>query len=73
MIFERLEKCFKPFETAGKRPEIELTTGTFINESMFAFSKTAGEKDGWGIGTINHMTAEQNQIWADKVYDRLTS
>jgi len=40
---------------------------------MFAFSKTAGEKDGWGIGTINHMTAEQNQIWADKVYDRLTS
>ena len=64
---------FKPFETAGKRPDIELTTGTFINESMLAFSKTAGEKDGWGIGTINHMTAEQNQIWADKVYDRLTS
>ena len=59
---------FKPFETAGKRPEIELTTGTFIDESMFTFSKSAGVKDGWGIGTINHMTAEQNQQWADKIY-----
>jgi hypothetical protein len=38
---------------------------------MFAFSKATEEKDGWGIGTINHMTAEQNQQWADKVYDRL--
>jgi hypothetical protein len=37
---------------------------------MFEFS---GGKDNWGRGNINHMTAEQNQQWADKVYDRLTS
>jgi len=61
---------FRPFETAGKDAGIKLTTGTFIDESMFAFSKTAGEKDGWGVGTINHMTVEQNQQWADKVYER---
>ena len=62
---------FRPFETAGKNAGITLTTGTFIDESMFAFSKTAGEKDGWGVGTINHMTVEQNQQWADKVYKEL--
>ena len=61
---------FRPFETAGKDAGIKLTTGTFIDESMFKFSKTAGEKDGWGVGTINHMTVEQNQQWADKVYER---
>jgi len=62
---------FKPFETAGKNAGIRLQSGTFIDESLFAFSKTAGEKDGWGIGTINHMTVEQNQQWADKVYERI--
>ena len=51
--------------------DIKLTTGTFIDESMFAFSKSAGEKDGWGIGKINHMTEEQNKEWANKVYGRL--
>jgi len=61
---------FRPFETAGKDAGIKLTTGTFIDESMFAFSKTSGEKDGWGVGTINHMTVEQNQQWAEKVYER---
>jgi hypothetical protein len=50
---------------------IKLSTGTFIDESMFTFSKSAGEKDGWGIGTINHMTEEQNKEWANKVYGRL--
>ena len=64
---------FRPFETAGKDAGIKLTAGKFIDESMFAFSKSAGEKDGWGVGTVNHMTTEQNQIWADKVYDRITS
>lgn len=62
---------FRPFETANKHAGIKLTTGTFIDESMFAFSKSAGEKDGWGVGTINHMTVEQNQQWADKVYKEL--
>ena len=51
--------------------DIKLSTGTFIDESMFTFSKSAGEKDGWGIGTINHMTEEQNKEWANKVYGRL--
>jgi len=62
---------FKPFETVDKDTNIELTTGTFIDESMFSFSKISAEKDGWGIGTINHMTVEQNQQWAEKVYGRL--
>ena len=69
---------FKPFETAGKDPGIELTSGTFINESLLAFSKQ--KKDiGWkssGVVNrcetgINHMTVEQNQQWAEKVYGRL--
>jgi len=59
---------FRPFETAGKDAGIKLTAGTFIDESMFSFSKSSGEKNGWGIGTINHMTAEQNKQWAEKVF-----
>ena len=62
---------FRPFETAGKDAGIKLTTGTFIDESMFSFSKSGGEKDGWGVGTINHMTKEQNKKWAQKVYQRI--
>jgi hypothetical protein len=64
---------FKPFETAGKNAGITLTSGKFIDESMFAFSKSAGEKHGWGIGTINHMTVEQNKQWTEKVYEKFTS
>ena len=64
---------FRPFETAGKDAGIKLTTGTFIDESMFKFSKQDGEKDGWGEGTINHMTVEQNQQWATLVYERITN
>ena len=62
---------FKPFETADRPMGLQLTTGAFIDESMFAFSKSAGVKDGWGVGTINHMTSEQNQQWAEKVYGSL--
>ena len=62
---------FRPFETAGKDAGITLTSGKFIDESMFAFSKSAGEKHGWGVGTINHMTVEQNQQWADNVYEKI--
>lgn len=62
---------FRPFETAGKDVNIKLLTGTFIDESMFAFSKKDGVKDGWGVGTINHMTAEQNKLWTEKVYKRI--
>ena len=60
---------FRPFETAGKDAGIQLQTGVFIDESLFAFSKNNKERDGWGAGTINHMTEEQNQRWADRVYD----
>lgn len=62
---------FKPFETSDRPQGFKLKTGVFIDESMFAFSKTAGEKDGWGVGGINHMTVEQNKIWAEKVYGSL--
>ena len=56
---------FRPFETAGKDAGIKLTSGVFIDESMFEFSK--------GKGSINHMTSEQNQRWADKVYEQISS
>lgn len=62
---------FKPFETSERPQAIQLTTGAFIDESMFTFSKTAGVKDGWGTGQINHMTEEQNMLWANKVYGSL--
>lgn len=59
---------FKPFETSKKDAKVRLTTGKFIDESMFAFSKKDGvTSGGWGPGTINHMTIEQNQQWAEKV------
>ena len=60
---------FRPFETEDKDAGIQLQTGVFIDESLFAFSKNNKERDGWGAGTINHMTVEQNQRWADRVYD----
>jgi hypothetical protein len=64
---------FRPFETASKDAGIRLETGVFIDESMFAFSRGDRVKDGWGTGTINHMTVEQNQQWADRVYDACVS
>jgi hypothetical protein len=70
---------FRPFETAGKDAGIKLTTGTFIDESMLAFSKKQNKDHSWkssGIINqyelgINHMTVEQNQQWADKVFSRM--
>jgi hypothetical protein len=62
---------FKPFETSGRPQGIQLTTGAFIDESIFTFSKAEGIKDGQGTELINHMTKEQNKIWADKVYGSL--
>ena len=70
---------FKPFETAGKDAGIKLSTGTFIDESMLSFSKQGTDDKSWqssgainkcDLG-INHMTIEQNQQWAQKVYDRI--
>jgi len=57
---------FKPFETANRPQGFQLETGTFIDESMFEFSNNAGVQ-----GEINHMTVEQNQQWAEKVYGSL--
>lgn len=73
-VLSKIEKqivqmwSFRPFETAGKNAGIELTSGKFIDESMFEFSKSDEVRDGWGTGTINHMTIEQNKTWAEKVY-----
>jgi len=63
---------FRPFETRNIDANIHLTTGTFIDESMFTFSKDRGSQYGWGPGYINHMTVEQNKEWAEKVYDRIS-
>ncbi len=62
---------FRPFETANKDANIVLESGTFIDESMYSFSKTGEVKDGWGVGHINHMTKQQNEEWAEKVYKKL--
>jgi hypothetical protein len=72
---------FRPFETAGKDAGIKLQTGTFIDESMLAFSKEKSPNNAWqssGVVNlcdtgINHMTVEQNQQWAEKVYQRMNS
>ena len=60
---------FRPFETAGKDAGIQLGTGLFIDQSLFAFCKNNKEIHGCGVNLINHMTVEQNQQWADLVYD----
>ena len=64
---------FRPFETAGKDAGIELKSGIFIDESLYASSLTENTLSGevsmpWGKGIINHMTAEQNKLWAEKVH-----
>jgi len=64
---------FRPFECNNNNDAgIQLQTGTFIDESLYAFSGGWKVSSGWSAGTINHMTAEQNQQWADKVYDRIS-
>ena len=68
---------FRPFETAGKDANIKLQTGIVIDESLMSFSKQNKDSN-WRIGGIinqcdlgiNHMTVEQNQEWAEKVYER---
>ena len=67
---------FRPFETAGKYAGIKLNSGIFIDESLYASSLTENTPAGgatmpWGKGIINHMSAEQNKLWADKVYTEI--
>ena len=64
---------FRPFETAGKDAGIKLKSGIFVDESLYALSLTENTPSGgatmtWGKGIINHMSAEQNKMWADKIY-----
>jgi hypothetical protein len=64
----------KPFELTNRRSNIELQTGEFVNESMLEFAwggKTPEAGFKFDINLANHMTVEQNQQWADKVYERI--
>jgi hypothetical protein len=64
---------FRPFETAGKDTGIRLQSGTFIDESMFSFAKgpEMATDISWQARHINHMTVEENQQWAQRVYERM--
>ena len=64
---------FRPFETAGIDAGIKLTSGIFIDESMFAFAKgpEMATDPSWQRRHINHMTEEENRQWADKVFARI--
>jgi hypothetical protein len=65
----------RPFELSGVECNIELQTGTFIDESMLEFAwggKHPGPDFKFDINLANHMTVEQNQQWADKVHDRIS-
>ena len=64
----------KPFELTNRGCDIELTTGEFIDESMLEFAwggKTPEPGFKFDINLANHMTKEQNQEWANKVYERI--
>jgi hypothetical protein len=64
----------RPFELSGVECDLKLNTGTFINESMLEFA-WGGRKPSpdfkFDINLANHMTVEQNQRWATKIYDNI--
>jgi hypothetical protein len=64
----------RPFELSGVECDLKLNTGTFINESMLEFA-WGGPKPSpdfkFDINLANHMTVEQNQRWATKIYDNI--
>jgi|TARA_B100001093_G_C26502849_1_gene874073 hypothetical protein len=65
----------KPFELSGEPCDLKLQTGMFIDESMLMFAwggKTPQPGFKFDIDLANHMNVEQNEQWAQKVYDRLT-
>ena len=65
----------KPFELAGRDVEIDLQTGTYVNESMLEFAwggKTPKEGFKFDIGLSNHMTTEQNAQWCAKMLEALS-
>ena len=62
----------KPFELSGKSIDIKLTTGKFIDESMLMFAWDGVPKEiKFDPALSNHMSTEQNQRWADKVYQNI--
>lgn len=65
----------KPFELTNRRCDITLQTGKFLDESMLEFAwggKTPESGFKFDVTLANHMTIEQNQQWANKVYDELS-
>jgi len=69
---------FRPFETMSKDANIKLNTGIFVDESMFELSVQHDPdlyKKGITVphapGIYNHMTMEQNKLWADKLYNEI--
>ena len=65
----------KPFELSGEPCDLKLQTGMFIDDSMLMFAwggKTPEPGFKFDIDLANHMNVEQNEQWAQKVYDRLT-
>jgi hypothetical protein len=70
---------FRPFETCNTKIDFDLKSGIFIDESMYKLSvedrpdlyKQGMPKPWIKDTTFNHMTAEQNEYWANKVYQRI--
>ena len=64
----------RPFELTGRKSELQLTTGKFIDESMLEFAwggKTPKSGFKFDINLSNHMTTEQNKEWCSKMYEAL--
>jgi hypothetical protein len=64
----------RPFELGGTSVDLELTSGTFVNESMLEFAwggKTPKEGFKFDINLANHFTVEQNKTWAEKMYSNI--
>ena len=69
---------FRPFETCNTKIDFKLKSGIFIDESMFKLS-VQDQPDLYKKGItvphadniFNHMTMEQNTLWADKLYNKI--
>ena len=62
----------RPFELGGREVELQLTTGKFVDESMLEFAWGGTKPQGgfkFDINLANHMTVEQNEKWAQKMFD----
>ena len=59
---------FKPFETAGKDAKIQLTSGKFLDYSLYKISK----EDKSPNKTVNHMSKEKNSEVATELYSLIS-